>query len=71
MAQELGISSGAVKMRLHRYGITPYMYIGSAGIYKKADLEAIRDKGERGRPKVEPKGKTAPKARTKKISKKN
>ncbi|MDR0472349.1 MAG: hypothetical protein LBH43_01565 [Treponema sp.] len=53
MAQELGISSAAVNKRLQRKDRKPCKYIGTAGMYTKADLEAIRDGGKRGRPKVE------------------
>jgi hypothetical protein len=61
MAQTLGISSAAVKMRLSRKGIEPFKYIGSAGLYRESDFEAIRDAGTRGRPKAAPE--TPPKAR--------
>ena len=60
MAQALGISSEAAKRRLQRKGIAPYRYIGTAGLYKKDALEAIRDAGVRGRPKVKPKENTTP-----------
>jgi hypothetical protein len=66
MAQALGISSAAVKMRLSRKGIEPFKYIGSAGIYTKVDLEAIREGGKRGRPKPDSKSKPVPKNKTKK-----
>jgi hypothetical protein len=50
MARELGISSSAAIKRLQRKGIRPFRYIGSAGVYKASDLEAIREGGKRGRP---------------------
>jgi predicted transcriptional regulator len=69
MAQELGISSAAVKMRLSRKGVEPFKYIGSAGIYRKSALDAIREGGTRGRPKApKPRG-AAAKAKTKKPKK--
>jgi len=70
MAQDLGIASEATKRRLQRKGIVPTKYIGNAGLYKKEDLEAIREKGKRGRPKAVPKSKPAPKTKAKKASKK-
>jgi len=49
MAQRLGTSSAAVKMRLSRKGREPFKYVGSAGLYTEADFEAIRE-AKRGRP---------------------
>ena len=70
MAQVLGISSVAVHKRLKRFGRTASSSVGSAAVYTKADLEAIRDGGARGRPpKAEPVIETAPKAKTKKTKK--
>jgi Zn-dependent peptidase ImmA (M78 family) len=43
IAQKLGISSEAVKMRFHRRGIKPIRYIGSAGLYRESDIDIIRD----------------------------
>jgi predicted transcriptional regulator len=63
MAQTLGISTAAVKMRLSRKGIEPFKYIGTAGIYTKADLETIREAGKRGRPKPDSKGTQKSKAK--------
>jgi len=70
MTLDLKITSDAVKRRLQRKGIRPFRYIGPTGIYRKADLEAIRDAGVRGRPRVEPDSKPAPKAKAKKTDKK-
>jgi hypothetical protein len=77
IAQQLGVSSGAVNKRLERKGIKPFRYVGPAGLYRKADMEAIRDGGTRGRPKAAsdgaptpaPKNKAAPKAKPKKTPK--
>jgi hypothetical protein len=66
IANELGITSVATNMRLQRKGRKPFKYIGSAGLYTKADLEAIRDGGQRGRPKAEIKPKAKPKKTVKK-----
>jgi len=70
MAQELGISSEAVNKRLQRYERKPYKYIGSAGIYRDDDLEAIREGGKRGRPVTKPQSNKPPKQTKKKITKK-
>jgi hypothetical protein len=77
IAKKLDISSTAVQMRFRRRGIKPIRFIGSTGIYQEDDMEAIREPGVRGRPKVSdgapeptPKSKVAPKAKPKKPPKK-
>jgi predicted ArsR family transcriptional regulator len=70
IAQKLGISSDAARKRLNRLGVEPLRYIGSAAIYREAALEAIKDRGARGRPKAGEKTKTAPKTKPKKTAKK-
>ena len=70
IAQALGITNIAANTRLHRKGLRPCKFIGSAGLYTEADLEAIRDGGKRGRPKAAEE-KPAPKAKPKKTAKKN
>jgi hypothetical protein len=62
MAQALKISSGAVKMRLSRKGVQPFKYIGSAGLYRKSDIELIRE-APRGRPRLKAAPETPPKPR--------
>jgi len=71
MAKELGVSSEAVNKRLQRIERGPCKYIGSAGLYTKDDLEAIRGGGKRGRPKVMIENKRDPKIKPKKAAKKN
>jgi hypothetical protein len=75
MVERLGgaVSGVAINSRLKRHDRRPHRYIGSAGIYWVADMEAIRDGGTRGRPKASgdapqpaPKSKPAPKAKPKK-----
>lgn len=69
MAQALGASSDAIKRRLQRKGIKPFRYIGSAGIYKNEDFEAIKDGGKRGEP-AKANNALKPKAAKKKAKKK-
>jgi hypothetical protein len=71
MAVVLKISDVAVNKRLQRVKRKPLRYIGTAGVYTSADLEAIRTGGARGRPKAVEKVKTAPKIKPKKNIKKN
>jgi len=51
MAQELGISTGAVKMRLIRAGIHPNVHCGPTGVYPHSALDKIRNVAAPGRPK--------------------
>lgn len=67
-------------MRFQRRGIKPFKYIGSAGIYTEADVEAIKDAYQGNHkenkdasipsPKLKAKPKAATKAKTKKPTKK-
>jgi hypothetical protein len=65
MSHILGVSSDGVKRRLQRKGIRPFKYIGPVGLYKNADLEAIKDGGIRGRPKAKPPEPTTKKTKAK------
>jgi hypothetical protein len=69
IAKELEITTTATNARLNRKGRRPCKFIGSAGLYTKADLEAIRDGGKRGRPKAKT-SKPAPKTKKKVATKK-
>jgi hypothetical protein len=66
IANKLGITAMAAMSRMRREGRKPYKYIGSAGLYTNADLEAIRGHSQRGRPKAENKPKPEPKKPEKK-----
>ena len=51
IADALGITPGAVKIRLQRKNIKPVKIVGQTGIYDPAVMEAIRNGPGRGRPK--------------------
>ena len=51
IADALGITPGAVKIRLQRKNIKPVKIVGQTGIYDPAVMEAIRNVPGRGRPK--------------------
>jgi hypothetical protein len=49
IAQAMGISPNAVKMRLSHRGIKPFGYIGRVGLYTLEDLDKIKEDLPRGR----------------------
>jgi CO/xanthine dehydrogenase Mo-binding subunit len=50
IAEALGITPGATKIRLQRKGIKPIKMVGQTGIYAPEVLEAIRTVPGKGRP---------------------
>jgi hypothetical protein len=65
------VTSVAVKMRLHRRNIKPFKYIGSTGLYREEDFDAIKDAYLGKHPVTKDNSKNAPKAKAKKPTKKN
>jgi hypothetical protein len=51
MAIELERIPDTVKHQLHKLGIRPKKYIGTAGMYEASAIEAIREVPSVGRPK--------------------
>jgi hypothetical protein len=62
IARQLGISSDAVKRRFQRKGIKPFKYVGPTGLYRKSDIELIRE-APRGRPRLKAAPEAPPKTR--------
>ena len=49
IAQVMGISPNAVKMRLSHRGVKPFGYIGRVGLYREEDIEKIKEPLPTGR----------------------
>jgi predicted ArsR family transcriptional regulator len=56
IAEKLGLSQTAAKMRLYRLGIKPVIYVGNTGLYAPSTIDQIRESAPPGRPRKKNKG---------------